>query len=187
MDLEAFKPLADVLLEKGVPLLANMLVPGIGGTIASAVVPSIAEAFGLSSTASPSEVAATVAADPDAVTKLEAVKDKHRELLQFAEQTLTDNQGALALEPTFAGRLFVGGWRPAMGWVGVLSVIYQIFASVLKLTLLPTDIFAIALGAWTALAGVRGIEMVKGVAHTTLSTMSAVSAVSAVSAAKKGK
>lgn len=160
--LNELKPLADVVLEQGVPLLANIFLPGIGGTIASAIVPSIAAAFGLAPDASPADIAAAVQADPNAAAKLATVQEKHNELLDFAQKTLDANQAEVALEPTFLGRLFVGGWRPAMGWMGVFALAYQMLASLFRFTLLPTDIFAISLGAWTALAGVRGIEMVKG-------------------------
>lgn len=171
-NIEDLKPLADMLLEKGVPLLANVFLPGVGGAVASVLMPAIAGAFGLAPDASVGDITTAVQADPNAATKLAEIQDTHTELLAFAQQTLTANQTELALEPTFLGRLFVGGWRPAMGWMGALSLFYQMLASVVGFKLLPFDIYAVSLGAWTALAGVRGIEMVKGLAATAPTTFS---------------
>jgi hypothetical protein len=167
-DLDDLKPLADVLLINGVPLLANMFLPGIGGTIASAIVPSIASAFGLTSSASVSDLTTAIQADPNSAAKLAVIQAKHAELLDFAQKSITADQNALTLEPSFWGRMFVGGWRPAMGWIGVVIVSYQTFATLVKISLLPADMFSTILTLWAALAGVRTIETVAGTARTSL-------------------
>jgi hypothetical protein len=100
-----------------------------------------------------------------------AVQDAHSELLDFTQKAIDANQNAIALEPSFWGRLFVGGWRPAMGWAGVMTVIYQSFASVGKFPLLPLDMYMTTLGLWGGLAGVRTVETIKGVARTTLTSL----------------
>jgi len=165
IDLDDLKPLADIILVNGVPLLANLLLPGVGGSIASAVVPSIAAAFGLTPAASVTDLTTAIAADPAAAVKLAAVQDKHAELLNFAKDANDASQAALALEGSFGGRFFVGGWRPAMGWIGVAVVFYQGAASASHLPLLSIEMFGTILALWAGLAGIRGFEKVSGVAR----------------------
>lgn len=171
--LEDLKPLADLLLESGVPLLANMLLPGIGGKIANTIVPEIAQAFGLSPGASVNDMTTAIQADPNAQAKLAVIESNHKELLSFAQDSLTANQSALTLEPTFMGRFFVGGWRPAMGWIGVLTAAYQVVASVAHFVLIPVETYGITLGVWAGLAGIRGVEKVHGVARSSMKTVTA--------------
>lgn len=169
--LEDLKPLADLLLEKGAPLLATALLGPIGGSIANAICPSLAQAFGLTTGASPTELAKAIQADPEADAKLKQVQEEHSELLDWAQKSLDANQAALNVEPSFLGRLYVGGWRPAMGWTGVWTAIYQTLASVRSWPLVPIDHFIGIMGIWSGLAGIRTVEFVKGVARTSLSTI----------------
>lgn len=169
-DLSELKPLADLLILKGAPMLATALLGPVGGTVASAVIPALASMFGLSPDAPPSEIASAVAKDDGAEDKIASVASAHSELLDWAKMAVDANQAALAAEPSFWGRLYVGGWRPAMGWTGVGTTVYQIVASIKGLALVPFDMFSLILALWAGLAGVRSVEMVKGVARTTLST-----------------
>lgn len=171
LDLEPFKPLVGVLLEKGVPLLANAFLPGVGGAVAGIVMPSLVQAFGLSSDATPEIIAKAIQTDPDADAKLKQITEEHSELLDFAQKAIDANQAALAIEPSFWGRLYVGGWRPAMGWSGVFTATYQTVASVRGWALVPIDHFIGIMAVWTGLAGLRGVEFVKGVARTSLSSV----------------
>jgi len=169
--LDDLKPIVDLLLTNGVPLLANMLLPGVGGTVAAAVMPSLVQAFGLTPEASVSDLATAIQADPNAAAKLAVLQERHASQLDFSKSAVDANEEAIKLEPSFWGRLFVGGWRPAMGWVGVWAVIYQIVASATKLPLMPIEMFGTVLGLWTGLAGIRAVEAVKGVARSSLSVV----------------
>ena len=173
-DVSSLEPLAAQLAKAGAPILAQTLgtvLPFPANLIAKTVVNSLAAAFG-GDADDPAALAGKIAADPDAAAKIQAVTDAHAadiaSALDYAKLAADENDHALSLEPTFAGRLFVGGWRPAMGWVGVGVTLYQIIAASRGLTPLPFDVYATTLATWGALAGLRGIEAVKGVARTSL-------------------
>jgi len=170
-DLAEFKPLADLLLEKGAPMLATALLGPLGGTIAGIVCPSLAAAFGLSADASPSAIAAAAAKDDGAADKVAAVEAQHSELLDWAQKAIDANQAALAAEPTFWGRLYVGGWRPAMGWLGVAVIGREVGYYAMLKGPLPFETLSLIVGLWCGLAGIRSVEMVRGVARTTLATI----------------
>lgn len=173
IELDDLKPLADILLEKGAPILATAVLGPVGGNVAAAVLPKLAEAFNLDPRASAAEIVAAASNDSNASGKVAAVQDAHSELLDVAKAAQDANVSALSLEPSFVGRLYVGGWRPAMGWGGVIALLYQIVASVRGWTPISFDTFATIMSVWAALAGVRGVEMVKGVARMNLKTKTA--------------
>ncbi len=173
-DISALAPLAEQLAKAGAPILASTLgtvLPFPANLIAKTIVSSLAAAFG-GDADDPQELANKIAADPDAAAKLQSVTDQHAtdiaSALDFARLAADENEHALALEPTFAGRLYVGGWRPAFGWIGVAVTAYQIVAPVRGLPPITFDVYAATMATWGALAGIRGIEAVKGVVRTSL-------------------
>jgi hypothetical protein len=173
-DLSTLEPLAAQLARAGAPILANTLgtvLPFPANLIAKTVIGSLAAAFGANAD-DPQDLANKIAADPDAAAKLQSVTDEHAtdiaSALDFARLQTDATDRALALEPSFWGRLYVGGARPGMMWVGVFVAIYQIVAAARGGTLIPFDVYAATLATFGALAGVRGYEMVKGVARTSL-------------------
>lgn len=171
INVEALKPFASLLIEKGFPLLAQALLGPVGGSIASVVMPALAKLLGLSDDASVEEVHEALSKDTDASAKLAAVQEQHSELLDMAKLATDANQAALALEPSFWGRLYVGGWRPAMGWTGVFVIWREIGHYAMVKGPLPFETLSLIVGLWCGLAGIRGVEMVKGVARNSLATV----------------
>ncbi|PPQ37058.1 hypothetical protein SAMN06265338_11523 [Rhodoblastus acidophilus] len=170
-NLDEFKPLASVLLQQGAPLLARALLGPFGGMIAGAVVPSLVEAFGLPADASPADIATAASKDDSAADKLAAIQAQHQDLLDWAQKAMDANQAALAAEPSFWGRLYVGGWRPAMGWLGVAVIGREVGYYAMLKGPLPFETLSLIVGLWCGLAGIRSVEMVRGVARTALATV----------------
>lgn len=94
-------------------------------------------------------------------------------------------QGQLEVNKAEAasGSIFVGGWRPAIGWVGAAAMAYQFIAypfmvwgwSLMQANgwvsaelkpppMLDTDALWVVLSGMLGIAGMRSIEKVKGVA-----------------------
>jgi hypothetical protein len=160
-DLEA---LAGTLIKAGAPIIGG-IVGGPFGAVIGGLIPQIAGAFGLSPDSTPDVVAATVAADPNAGTKLAAIENASQTALDYAKLQAEQNKDELSADGPLPFKLFLSGWRPAMGWVsGPIIVVYQIIASAAHLPLIPNDLLAWITPIWVGLAGLRTYERAQGVA-----------------------
>jgi hypothetical protein len=168
-DLEA---LAGSLLQKGLPALGALIGGPAGavvGNIAASLVPQIAGAFGLAPDTTPAVVAATVASDPNASTKLATLEDAQKNALAWAHLQVEQNKDELTVDGPAWLKFFYGGWRPTMGWIsGPILVAYQIAASAAHLPLIPDGLLAWITPIWVGLAGLRTYERAQGVALDTL-------------------
>jgi hypothetical protein len=161
-------PLAGALLKAGAPILGG-IVGGPFGAMIGGLIPQIAEAFSLPSDAPPATVAASVAADPNASTKLATLEDTQKSALAWAHLQVEQNKDELAVEGPAWMKFFYGGWRPTMGWIsGPILVAYQIAASATHLPLIPDGLLAWVTPIWIGLAGLRTYERYSGVALDTL-------------------
>lgn len=109
-----------------------------------------------------------------AITGKEIINaDKQAELeLKAQELEAMVSQAQLAINEAEAGNksLFVSGWRPALGWVGVLGVAYQFLIgpvmAAFGLAIIPLDMNAMMtmLFGMLGLGTMRTFEKAKGVA-----------------------
>jgi hypothetical protein len=98
---------------------------------------------------------------------------------------LLQGQMAVNVEEAKHSSVFVAGWRPAVGWVGVLGLLYQFVLYPLMIwgwamfqawgwvpgdmrppPLLDVDALIVLLGAILGIGAARTVEKVKGVAQT---------------------
>src|SRR5574337_411706 len=118
--------LASVLIQQGAPVLGGLLGGPAGATIASAVVPAVADALGLPKDSTPQAITQAASA-PDAPDKLAAFDAQHK-----ADQAYNDAQIKASLDLAAVVKdsiwetLFVVGYRPAAAWVaGPITILYQ--------------------------------------------------------------
>lgn len=175
-DLEA---LAGALISKGAPILGG-IVGGPFGALIGAVVPQIAEAFGLPGDAPAGQIASTVAAAPDASDKLSALEERHKVELEWAKLQVEQNNAELQVDGPPWLKFYYGGWRPAMGWLCgpiLMAYVYVLVTlatfGVLKSPLTQEGFFSwfvmvVALPIFAGLAGLRTYERSTGVALDTL-------------------
>ncbi len=177
IDFSSLGTLASAVEQAGAPILGAAL--RAGSTVSSAapfplnlVLPvalnSLASAVG-GDAANPASVADRINADPNAVAaKIQAVEALHRDNLKNALEMAklqTDQIGSyLTADIPVWVKFYFGGWRPTMGWVGSVVVIYQALGVMLAWPLVPGDMFNVILATWTSLAGLRTVEKWKGAA-----------------------
>jgi hypothetical protein len=167
-DAKDLEPLAGALLKAGAPILGGV-IGGPFGAIVGALIPQIAGAFGLAPDASPATVAAAVAADPNAQTKLATIEDEQKSALAWAQLQVVQNKDELTVDGPAWLKFFYGGWRPSAGWLLLpVPAIYQMVAYIAHVTPLPDSFFAWSVPVWVGLAGLRTYERYSGVALDTL-------------------
>jgi hypothetical protein len=113
-----WKGLRDTLVKVGLPVLANAVAPGSG-----AIVSLVTNALGLSSSATPDEIAAA-AVNPDNLVKLRELQDRHEEILVKAAYD-AENAALGAVNQTMQAEAanaahenwWQKGWRPFNGYV----------------------------------------------------------------------
>jgi hypothetical protein len=149
MDFSTLIPLAQAVEQAGAPILAEVLraaAPVVGAAIpipgASLIVgpllTALADAIGGSAN-DPSTITAQINADPTAATaKIRAVEDAHKDdlqgLLDMAKLQSDQDLAEINMTPIlswrdFVGRAFFAGWRPAAGWVFVISWVSVMFVT----------------------------------------------------------
>lgn len=164
-------PLAGVLVEKGLPAIAEMLGGPIAGSVASLVVPQIAQAFGLPADAPPAQVAAAVQADPNADSKLATFSEQNKLVLAMMQIQADQNRDELNVDGPPWMKFFYGGWRPAMGWTsGPGILVYQIVAFATGVAPLPDSLVNSFLFTWASIAGLRTYERATGVSLDSILT-----------------
>jgi hypothetical protein len=164
-----FADIAGQFLKAGAPVLAKVLgaaLPFPLNLIASNIVGDVAGALGTEPT--PQAIGAAIEKDPiSAQEKLQSIEAKYASLLDFAKL-----QTDLNLHEAESPNLFVAGWRPAFGWLGVILAGYQTFAAASMIVpLVPADIFNPVWLAFGGLMGLRSTEKWAGVATETLKAL----------------
>ena len=160
------EPLAKAVLQSGAPILSKIVgtvLPFPANLVASAVIDSLAQAFGVSAD-DPGALAGAIAKDPDAAAKVASVAEKHADDISDAMQGQLD----LLAKDTQSPSLFVAGWRPAFGWLGVLACAWQMVAGALRLPMVPPDIFTPVWIAFGSMLGLRTVEKWKGISRENL-------------------
>lgn len=158
------------LAKAGLPLLATMLAtiaPPPIGAIAEIIMPSISAALGLAPGATPADVTAAINADPNgANAKLAQVQEANSSLLDFAKV-----QADLDTKEADSGSLFVSGWRPAFGWLCVITTAYQMAAAAVGYGhVVPPEVFNPVWYAFGGMLGLRSVEKWFGVARVVMGT-----------------
>lgn len=102
---------------------------------------------------------------PDPNAKIQAEKDL-RDSLQAWDHDQTQINAIEAANPN----VFVSGWRPAIGWIGVLGLFYQYVGRPIIVGMGYPDFIALddsinqLVFAMLGLGGLRTYEKVKGIA-----------------------
>lgn len=118
----------------------------------------------------------------EADRRLALEKLQHDDWIAEATVQLQAAQGQMEVNKVEASNvcLFVSGWRPAVGWLCALGLLWQFFLSPLlgyaiavwvpgtALPVLPTDALMTLLFGMLGLVGARSFEKVKGTARETL-------------------
>lgn len=108
---------------------------------------------------------------PDPAQREAAVQ----ELVRAQNEPLLKQMEVNAVEATHANT-FVSGWRPAVGWIGAVSLFYMSFGRDLVVGILTTlgldasgftipntDVAIFILSALLGIGGLRTVEKIKGV------------------------
>jgi hypothetical protein len=94
-----------------------------------------------------------------------ADRAKAVETLQQMELEIIKGQLQINEEEAKSESLFVSGWRPAVGWMGVFGLGFQVLAPVFGLPIANTEVLVALLTGLLGLGGARTVEKIKGVAR----------------------
>lgn len=97
---------------------------------------------------------------PSAEQRVKAV-----ETLQQMEMEVIRGQLEINAEEAKSASIFVSGWRPAVGWLGVFGLAYQVLAPAFGIPTANTEVLISLLFGLLGLGGMRTVEKVKGVAR----------------------
>ncbi len=165
--------LKKLLIKLGAPLLGTV----VGGPAGAVIGEMIAAKFGVDPE-QPDALEKAIQADPDAAVKLKKIESNHQVELErlavrrAANELAADTAQMQEVNQTFREELknpskFKSGWRPAFGWVVVITwliqmiaISYVIFTDVEKAATLITAMVGLSF-MWSMALGVLGVNIKK--------------------------